>query len=159
MSAFGKWSQAGVPKKGWICVGFEDLGEPSAECEMCENQQIRYVHHMEHTDYSEALDCGCVCAGKMEEDYTAAKARETDIKNAARRKANWLKRKWQISQSGNHYLKTDGYHIVVFQKSDSWSGTITEVNTQTKTHARKLYPSQDAVKLACFDGMIWLKGH
>lgn len=159
MSTFGKWSQAGVPRKGWTCVGIEDLGEPSAECEMCENQKIRYVHHMQHPDYPEALDCGCVCAGKMEEDYTAARARETDLKNAARRRANWLKRKWKISQNGNHYLKTDGYHIVVFQKSGSWSGTITEITSQAKTHARKLYPSQHAVKLACFDGMIWLKGH
>jgi len=24
----GKWSEAGVPKKGWTCVGGEDLEEP-----------------------------------------------------------------------------------------------------------------------------------
>ena len=28
MSLFGKWSQQGVPKKGWTCIGFEDLGGP-----------------------------------------------------------------------------------------------------------------------------------
>ena len=32
MSSFGKWSQQGVPQKGWTCIGFEDLGEPAAEC-------------------------------------------------------------------------------------------------------------------------------
>lgn len=46
MPSFGKWSQQGVPKKGWTCIGFEDLGEPSTQCEMCENQDIRYVHRI-----------------------------------------------------------------------------------------------------------------
>jgi hypothetical protein len=27
----GKWSAAGVPHKGWVCVDIEDLGEPSAK--------------------------------------------------------------------------------------------------------------------------------
>jgi hypothetical protein len=40
----GKWSQAGVPHRGWSCVGVEDLGAPEATCEMCETQKIRYVH-------------------------------------------------------------------------------------------------------------------
>jgi hypothetical protein len=43
----GKWSQPGVPHKGWVCVDIEDLGEPSLTCEMCESQNIRYVHYME----------------------------------------------------------------------------------------------------------------
>lgn len=61
--ATGKWSQPGVPHKGWTCLDIEDLGEPSATCEMCEAQEIRYVHHMEHPNYSGSLGCGCVCAG------------------------------------------------------------------------------------------------
>jgi hypothetical protein len=33
---FGKWSQRGVPHKGWTCIGVEDLGrEDRAICEMC----------------------------------------------------------------------------------------------------------------------------
>ena len=48
MSQFGKWNQSRVPHKGWSCVGFEDLGEPSTICEMCEHQEIRYVHTMRH---------------------------------------------------------------------------------------------------------------
>ena len=51
----GKWSQVGVPHKGWICVSVDDLGAPDAVCEMCETREIRYVHHMEHPDYSDSL--------------------------------------------------------------------------------------------------------
>ena len=46
----GKWSEAGVPKKGWTCVGVEDLEEPSQLCEMCDSAEIRYAHIMEHPD-------------------------------------------------------------------------------------------------------------
>ncbi|WP_040441047.1 hypothetical protein, partial [Roseibium aggregatum] len=96
MSSFGKCSQQGVPKKGWTCIGFEDLGESSTQCEMCENQDIRYVHQMQHPEYPDILECGCVCAGKMEEDYTAASRQETESKNLARRRARWLTRKWKV---------------------------------------------------------------
>ena len=159
MSSFGKWSQQGVPKKGWTCIGFEDLGEPSAQCEMCENQDIRYVHQMHHPEYPHILECGCVCAGKMEEDYDAASKRETNSKNLAQRRARWLTRKWKVSQSGNHYLKTDGFHIVVFPKADRWSGTITRLSTGLATQARRLYDTQEKAKLGAFGGMIWLKRH
>ena len=158
MSNFGKWSQAGVPKKGWTCADIEDLGDQSGQCEMCENQDIRYVQHMEHPDYKGTLGCGCVCAGKMAEDYHAARSRETDMKNAAQRRKRWLSRKWLKSQIGNHYIKTDGFHIVVFPKNSQWSGTITKITSGIKTTARKEYSSQDAAKLAAFNGMIWLKG-
>lgn len=157
MTAFGKWSRAGVPRKGWVCVGVEDLGDPSEQCEMCETQDIRYVHLMEHPNYPEILSCGCICAGKMEDDYLGAREREADVKNAARRRARWLIRKWKLSEAGQHYLKTDGFHIVVFQKAGSWSGKITQLSTGSVTNARKRYSTQDRAKLAAFDGMIWLK--
>ena len=126
---------------------------------MCEHQKIRYVHFMEHPDYSEGLACGCVCAGKMEEDYVAAKRREKKMKNVVQRRKRWLSRKWNISKGGNDYIKTDGYLIVVFSKADEWSGTITNLATLEETKARKTYSTQDAAKLAAFDGMIWLQSH
>lgn len=36
----GEWAQCGVPHKGWTCVDIEDLGEPSAVCEMCERRKF-----------------------------------------------------------------------------------------------------------------------
>jgi hypothetical protein len=34
----GKWSDPEIPRKGWECIDFEDLDEPSDTCEMCEFQ-------------------------------------------------------------------------------------------------------------------------
>lgn len=62
----GKWTQAGVPHKGWTCIDIEELEEQDHLCEMCEARHIRFVHVMEHSDHGETLRVGCVCAGHMD---------------------------------------------------------------------------------------------
>jgi len=90
----GKWSDAGVPHRGWKCVDFADLEEPSATCEMCESQTIRYVHILKHDEYGPVLRVGCECAAKMEQDREGAYTRERKYKGAAKRRVRWANRKW-----------------------------------------------------------------
>lgn len=154
----GKWSQAGVPHKGWTCTSVEDLGAPDAVCEMCETLEIRYVHHMEHPDYPEALDVGCVCAENMENDYEAPRRRERALKNAAQRRRRWLSRKWNISAKGNAYLNTDGLNITVFRKTPAeWGAWIEDKMTGQSATSKRRYSTEDAAKLAAFDAMVFLK--
>jgi hypothetical protein len=101
MTTHGKWSQPGVPHKGWTCIDVYDVGEPSHLCEMCEEQLVRYVHVMEHPDHSEALDVGCVCAGNMEQDPVGARKRETRLKSRQRQRGQWLDKPWRVSEKGN----------------------------------------------------------
>lgn len=154
----GKWRQPSVPHKGWTCVNIEDLGAPDAICEMCETQEIRYIHYMEHPAYAEVLGVGCICAGHMAEDYEGARRRELDLKNAGGRRRRWLTRKWKISAKGNPYLNTDGFNIVVFPKLDgSWGGRIEDRGTGCSVMSQRQYMSEDHAKLAAFDAMIFLK--
>ena len=153
----GKWSQSGVPHRGWTCTGIHDLGSPNAICDMCETQAIRYVHYMDHPDYPDQLGVGCVCAGHMEHDYEAARHREQSMKNAAHRRSIWLRRTWRTSAKGNPYLNTDGYNIVLYQKHQRWSGIITNRTTGEKLNVRRLYSTLDQAKLAVFDRLIFLK--
>ena len=148
---FGKWSARGVPKKGWSCVGVEDLGAPDAICEMCEKQEIRYVHSMEHTNYPDTLKCGCVCAGHMEEDLVRARERDKSIKGRTRNRKRWLTRKWKTTSSGNPMIDSDGFRVVIFRKPDGWSGFLIDAATDQNIWARKHHPSEDAAKLAAFD--------
>ena len=60
---FRKWSVLGVPHRGWTCIEIEDLGAPDAVCEMCERQDNRYTHAMQHPDCPEKLHCGCASSG------------------------------------------------------------------------------------------------
>lgn len=96
----GKWSVPDVPHKGWQCVDIEDLGEPQVECEMCESQTIRFVHHMEHPSYSGSLAVGCVCAGHMEGSVSAACDREATMRSRSGKRSRWLSRVWKISAKG-----------------------------------------------------------
>ena len=158
MTTHGKWSEPGVPHKGWTCVGVEDLEEPSAICEMCETQEIRYVHAMTHPEYASELHVGCVCAEKMEDDYIGPRLREKALRSAAGRKKRWLGRKWKTSARGNSYINTDGFNITIYPNGDgTWGGRIEERGTARAVASRKRYPTEDAAKLAAFDGMVFLK--
>lgn len=147
----GKWSQPGVPHRGWTCVDIEDLGAPNIICEMCESQEIRYVHHMSHGEYPEQLQVGCVCAGHMEENLAAAKGRETSMKSRAEKRKRWVSRTWKRSARGNHWLEADGYRVTVYWKGTRWAATITEVGGNYERHSKCFYATEQEAMLAAFD--------
>ena len=147
----GKWSDAGVPHKGWHCVDIEDLGEPQDICQMCESQEIRYVHHMEHPTYEGVLAVGCVCAGHMEGDVSAARGREASMRSRASKRTRWLVRKWRTSGKGNPTIKADGYRVTVYPRAAGHAATIAAVDGDGLYHARRNYPTVNEAKLAAFD--------
>jgi hypothetical protein len=153
MTNHGKWSLEGVPHRGWECIGFADLGYPAATCEMCEAQEIRYVHTMSHPDYQEPLDCGCICASNMESDRAAAPERERQARNQQARRQGWLKRQWKISEKGNEYLNVDGCNVVVFPVGDKWRARIAQQLGDHSRLSKRLYPSNAAAKLAAYDAL------
>jgi hypothetical protein len=160
-STAGKWSKPGVPHKGWTCVNIEDRGEPDAVCEVCATQAIRYVHYMQHPEYQEVLGAGCVCAGKMADDYEGAQRREADLRNAAQRRLRWLSRKWKESAKGNAYLNTDGFNVVIYPRRDprlgrAWTFRIADRETERSIPSKRVFATEDRAKLAAFDALIFL---
>jgi hypothetical protein len=154
----GKWTAPGVPHKGWSCEGVEDLGSPDVICEMCETQEIRYVHTMSHPDYEGFLDVGCVCAERMEDDYVGPRQRERTLKNSGARKKRWLGRRWRLSSQGNSFINTDGFNVTIVKNVDgSWGGRILERLTGRFINAKRRYLTEEKAKLAAFDGMLFLK--
>jgi hypothetical protein len=150
----GLWNKPGVPQRGWRCVDVTDLGEAIGTCQMCDREEIRFVHHMEHNAYPGTLGVGCVCAGKMSSDYVGARNREKKLKSKAGRKARWLARRWKIARSGNPYLNVDGYNIVVFRyakgrNAGRWGYKV------GGTFGTDTYETEGAAKLAAFEG-YWL---
>lgn len=157
----GKWSESGVPHRGWSCTDVEDLGEPDRICEMCEGPTIRYVHYMEHPDYPETLAAGCVCAEHMSEDYVNPRAREKRLRTRARRRKSWDKRSWNISHRGNSYLNTEGYNLTVFQDRDD-DGVFYGLRVANRDSGRSQqghgrYQSEDDAKRAALDALLWAK--
>jgi len=155
MADYGKWAQAGVPKKGWTCTGETVLPGRDETCQMCERERIRFVHHMSHPNYGQ-LDCGCDCAARMEEDYTAATRRDKNMKASVRRRKSWPTLKaWRLSKNGNPIIEVDGYRVTIF-RSGPWTGIVSNATTGLK-HRLMQYPSIDDAKLAAFDAIRFVK--
>jgi hypothetical protein len=143
----GLWSQPGVPHKGWTCLGINDAGEDNLQtCEMCQFAQVRYLHVMEHQDFDRQLQVGCICAGKMEEDYAGARRREKRMKSKVARRKKWLTRKWRVSAKGNSYLKVSGSLVVVYSsKFGQFSFSV------DGARASRWFQREEEAKLASFE--------
>lgn len=156
----GKWSDPGVPHKGWRCIDLEDLGEgESAICEMCEVREIRFVHRMEHSEYPDTLGCGCICAGHMEEDYTAAHERERQARSwSDRRRRFGISQRWRLLGNGGQYRVKDDYVVFVDRvASGGWTFSIKNRERQTSLRARKIYPTPVGAKMTAFDAIEWMR--
>jgi len=120
---------------------------------MCEWQEVRYVHTMEHDDYPDLLEVGCDCAGRMEEDRKRARRRERVLKNRGRRRANWLSsKKWKVSAKGNDWIKTPDHRVIIRSAGQRW--TFTVVDQHAAHHDSTTFSTADEAKLAAFD-FIW----
>lgn len=147
------WNDPNVPKIGWHCVGVTDLGAPIGICEMCGYQIIRYAHYMSHPQYG-GLTCGCVCAGKMEGNISAAKRREAELKNKESRKTTFMNKQWKKSVKGNEYLKKDGHLIVLFCSSERhlWKYSIDNII------CKEMFATREAAVAAAFEALEKLRG-
>lgn len=158
-TSHGKWSEAGMPKKGWSCVGIEDLGEPSQLCEMCESVTIRYVHYMEHGQTTESLAVGCVCAEHMEEDYVRPKERERGLRSLAKRRKTWAERSWKRSAKGNDYINTEGYNLTVFPKNAGFGVVVTNRKNGATRSGNKEFASVEEARAGALTALVWAKTH
>ena len=87
------WDQPGVPHREWRQLFVEDRGYGEVKCQMCGNEDIRYLHRMTHGEYPHQLDVGVVCASKMAGEYV--RDTERHLRNRAGRRERWLERAWR----------------------------------------------------------------
>ena len=113
-----KLKEWNAPLSDWYCIDLIDIEEESSDtdlftCELCGCNRVRFVHVMEHKYYFESVSVGCVCAGIMEGDILAAKERERLMKNRAKRKRNFPKRKWKETRYGSYILMYKNSYIMM----------------------------------------------
>jgi hypothetical protein len=152
----GKWSDPGVPHRGWDCVTVEELDE-LATCEMCESVKIRYSHRMRHPDYDTELIVGCVCAEHMEGDDLGPRARESRLRKTSASRRKWLSRKWRVSPPGSSHLRTrDGFRVLVWHHGPHWSGEVRDLRFEREI-AFQFHEPEGSAKIAAFDILQTLK--
>lgn len=149
---FGKWSDKGVPHKGWTCIDTDDLGSDNMQtCEMCEASEIRYTHTMTHPSYEGPLVVGVVCAGHMEEDLQRARRREREVRNRSARRERWPHSNWKVSKNGNEYRNHAGYSCLIKEWPQGWQLMIKPLPEDEWIRGRKRFATSEEAKLAGFD--------
>jgi hypothetical protein len=149
------WSTPKFPHRGWTFVDIIDLNpdeEPSENvnyesCEVCGQYPIRFVHTLDHDDWPEPVDVGCVCAEHLTEDYVNPRAHEKELRRRATSRSRWLRRRWRTSSRGNPYLNLKGHRMAVFPsyRTDGWSCSL------DGTFGELVHPTIEAAKLSLFN--------
>lgn len=135
-----------LPQFGWKCVKYIDTDDICETCQMCGTEEIRYLHYMAHPDVPDIIEVGRLCAARLSGDLKGAEDREKILKNIANRKKRWLTRKWNISQKGNHFLRMQGNHLLVFEtKNSDFSYAI------NGNFSSKFYKTMDEAKMDLFE--------
>ncbi|MGV8830443.1 MAG: hypothetical protein ACOH2N_00585 [Devosia sp.] len=153
----GKWSEPGVPHKGWTCINVEDLGEPLQRCEMCESVDVRHVQYMTHPSYPGTLACGVICAGHMEQNLERAHGRDQTMKSSARRRKAFPDRKgWYENRNGNPQIKLDGCRVTMFNRGGGWKSVVHHLRTGNEAFTRDRIQDIDEAKRAAFDTLTFV---
>lgn len=87
------WNKPDVPHKGWQLIDCIDTEEAINQCDMCDKENIRYIHKMYHPELPDYLWVGCVCAGHMTDAYTAEMA-EKKTRSRTMKKQRWMRDGW-----------------------------------------------------------------
>src|SRR5512142_3063864 len=116
MTEYGRWSERGVPHKGWSCLDVLDLGYRKYVCAMCQKQEIRYAHYMTHPKFEGHLIVGCVCAEKLSGDYVNPRLRESRLRKRSSRRDRWVAGKWKTTDAGSLVKKLGDFVVTVYEK-------------------------------------------
>lgn len=124
----------GLPLSGWECGGISDVCEddddaPLAECELCGCSRVRFVHHMFHPACPLGMDVGCVCAGVMEGNLLAARERERQMRNRAKRRRSFIHRPWKTNPGNGVRSRTYRHQSILLIPIDG--GYMVRVDGQT----------------------------
>jgi hypothetical protein len=76
---------------------------------------------MEHPSFQGVLAVGCICAGHMEGDVSAARGREASMRSRASKRTRWLTRNWRMSAKGNPTIKADGFRVTVYARGQGFA--------------------------------------
>lgn len=152
-----EWSLPGIPHKGWECLEVVDLADECganedieyAQCEMCGNEKIRYIHIMRHPDWPNELHVGCACAEKMTNDYVNPRVKETELRNRAARRTNFNKVAWRENLTkGTYSKKYKGEWITIMESRYGGYGVLFAGKQIWKIVGKKMRDFETAEKVA-----------
>lgn len=91
------------PKFGWRLLGFDDLGEPDGNCELC-SQEIRYVYLVSHSQWH-PLEVGADCCDNLVGTMEASNHLESLVRYAKRLKTFVSSTRWKPVVDGSERFR------------------------------------------------------
>lgn len=165
MEEIGKdyvWKKPGIPHSGWTHIKVEDRDIASFQCQMCDKEEIRYVHTVFHPDAGE-LEVGCVCAENMTGDLTLPKQREKEEKNKTQRlkrqqdnlpkwQESWLDMgQWTVNEKENVFRKLGKDYFTIFKNKNPRTPNDLYKFVYQNKFSPQGFPSPEAAIEASFD--------
>lgn len=100
-----------MPFRGWVCIGYDDLGEPTGECEVC-GKSIRYVFFVQHDKWP-SLEVGETCCDHLT-DTTAAGDHMDSVRRLESRKKRFIEStRWKPDDNGAWRIHQKGATLVI----------------------------------------------
>lgn len=99
------------PFIGWECVGYDDLGEPSGECELC-GSSIRHVFFVRHEKWP-SLEVGETCCDHLT-DTTEASNHMDSVRCFEARQHRFIRSsRWKSEAGGLLRIRQKGIDLAV----------------------------------------------
>ncbi len=127
------------PKSGWKYLGYEDLGEVSANCELC-GSNFRYQFFVFHRDWG-TMQVGTFCCDALTGSEHASRQLDKQNKYDERRRRFMRSKRW-MEISGRFILRQKGIRIEIAKHNGSYRIQL------------GLYPGQK-----CYDTLDSAKSH
>lgn len=150
------WYIPDFPKCNWRHIKVIDTGSADKTCQACGKTDVRHIHHLEHDGWDD-IEVGCVCAGKLINNPELAKSLERNSKNRAKRRENWLERKWTRARTGNLYIKDTfekrKYYVVIIKSKYGHFKFFAKIG-KTEYEGTKWYDTWNEAALIAFDALF-----
>lgn len=107
-----------MPRRGWECIGYDDLGDLIGECELC-GTDLRYLYLVQHPNWP-AMEVGTDCCDNLTGSADASEHLDAYKKRADRVKRFVSSPRWKAKASGALVIKQAGIAVTIIKAADAF---------------------------------------
>lgn len=145
------------PKSGWKYLGYEDLGDVSANCELC-GSNFRYQFFVYHKDWGNML-VGSLCCNALTGNEIASGLVDQQTKFEERRRRFVRSKRW-MTISGREIIRQKGIRIEISLNEGKYAIQLDhypgqrafETMQEAKSHVFDILENGKARKFICRSG-------